>query len=95
MCRIELTAYLNIFGQNSIFTLKTKRRDFCSSLKEEKEKEKKENFVLLEGHSQTLLEVTCPPHFCMFFFILCLFWFLFFCCDCTFFEIKYIRKIHI
>ena len=59
-------------------------------------KKKKENFVLLEGHSQILLEATCPPHFCILF--LNLFCFLgFFCCcyNCAFFKIKYVRKIHI
>ena len=31
----------------------------------------------MEGHSQILLEATCPPHFCIFFFVI--FVLLFFC----------------
>ena len=62
---------------------------------EKEKKKKKENFVLLEGHSQILLEAACPQHFCIF-FLLYLFCFLFFCCyNCAFFKIKYVRKIHI
>ena len=42
--------------------------NFKTSEKKKREK-KRENFVLLEGHSQILLEATCPPHFSIFFLV--------------------------
>ena len=38
-------------------------------VEKKKKRKKKENFGLLEGYSQTLLEATCPPHFCIFLFV--------------------------